>query len=62
MTASPAPYTVIAAYRFVDIDDPAALRERLETSARAGGLKGTVLLATEGINLGLAGTHQAVAE
>jgi UPF0176 protein len=46
---------VIAAYRFVDIDDPAALRERLWASAQAAALKGTVLLAPEGINFTLAG-------
>ncbi|MEP6789845.1 MAG: sulfurtransferase [Ramlibacter sp.] len=45
----------IAAYRFVDIDDPVALRVRLLDSARTAGLRGTVLLATEGINFCLAG-------
>ena len=45
----------ISAYRFVDIDDPPALRERLLASAGAAGLKGTVLIAGEGINLFLAG-------
>jgi UPF0176 protein len=46
---------VIAAYRFVDIDEPAALRERLWAGAQAAALKGTVLLAHEGINFTLAG-------
>ena len=46
---------VIAAYRFVDIDDAPALRERLFNSAEAASLKGTVLVASEGINLSLAG-------
>jgi UPF0176 protein len=45
----------IAAYRFVDIDDPAALRVELRTRAAALRLKGTILLAREGINLFLAG-------
>jgi len=45
----------VAAYRFVDIHDPGLLRERLLTSASAAGLKGTVLIAPEGINLFLAG-------
>jgi UPF0176 protein len=45
----------IAAYRFVDIADPEALRRRLQDSAAAAGLKGTVLLAREGINLMLSG-------
>jgi UPF0176 protein len=52
--------TVVAAYRFVEIDDGPALRERLEAAARAGRLKGTVLIAPEGINLSLAGTTAAV--
>ncbi len=52
--------TVIAAYRFVEIDDGPALRERLEKAAQAGGLKGTVLIAPEGINLSLAGPARAV--
>jgi UPF0176 protein len=44
----------IAAYRFVAIDDVPALRERLLERAEALGLKGTILLAHEGINLSLA--------
>jgi UPF0176 protein len=52
--------TVIAAYRFVDIDDCQALRQTLLQRAQAAGLKGTVLLAHEGINLSLAGAHQGV--
>jgi UPF0176 protein len=54
-TAPTTPVAVIAAYRFVDITDAPALRERLFSSAEAAGLKGTVLLAPEGINLSLAG-------
>jgi UPF0176 protein len=50
----------IAAYRFVAIDDPATLRPQLLASARSLGLKGTVLLAEEGINLFLAGEAQAL--
>ena len=56
-----APTVVIAAYRFVEIDDGAALRERLAAAAQAGGLKGTVLIAPEGINLSLAGALPAIA-
>jgi len=44
----------ISAYKFVRLDDAPALRERLLASAQALGLKGTVLLAEEGINLFLA--------
>jgi UPF0176 protein len=45
----------IAGYRFVALDDLAALQQRLRAAAEAGGLKGTVLLAPEGINVFLAG-------
>ena len=50
----------VAAYRFVDIADGPTLRERLLASAGAVSLKGTVLLAPEGINLFLAGRPAAV--
>jgi UPF0176 protein len=50
----------IAAYRFVEIADPPALRETLLVEARAHALKGTILLAGEGINLFLAGTQPGV--
>jgi UPF0176 protein len=49
------PILNVAAYRFVAIDDPAILRERLADDAEALGLKGSVLVAPEGINLFLAG-------
>ncbi len=52
--------SIVAAYRFVDLPDAAALRESLFSSAQAAGLKGTVLLAEEGINLSLAGAHAAL--
>ncbi len=45
----------LAGYRFVPLDDLAALRQRLFDAAQDAGLKGTVLLAAEGINLCLAG-------
>jgi UPF0176 protein len=50
----------IAAYRFVAIDDPEALAARVRASANAGELRGTVLVAEEGINLFLAGVEGAV--
>ena len=55
-----ASFTVIAAYRFVDIDDGPALQVRLLSDAQALALKGTVLLASEGINLSLAGAPAAL--
>ena len=54
------PVLNVAAYRFVDLPDAVALRERLFASAQAASLKGTVLLATEGINLCLAGPTAAL--
>lgn len=49
----------ISAYRFVSIDDIDGLRTRLFESANTRHLKGTVIVAPEGINLFLAGekTH-----
>ena len=50
----------ISAYRFVPIDDGPALRDALQARALALDLKGTILIATEGINLFLAGPAGAV--
>ncbi len=50
----------ISCYLFVSLADAPALRERLHARADALGLKGTVLLAEEGINLFLAGAPEAV--
>lgn len=47
-----------AAYAFCPLDDLAALRERLLARADQAQLRGTVLLAAEGINLFLAGEEQ----
>jgi len=51
----------IAGYRFVDLPDAPALRDRLFLAADQAGLKGTVLLAEEGLNLCLAGWADGVA-
>ena len=45
----------IAAYHFVRIAEPQALATQLRAAAAAGDLRGTVLVAEEGINLFLAG-------
>lgn len=45
----------VSAYRFVELDNLTELRERVRAACLAAGLKGTVLLAPEGINLFLAG-------
>ena len=52
----------IAAYKFVAIEDGHELRERLLTRALALDLRGTILLATEGINLFVAGAPQAIGD
>ena len=54
------PFLNISTYRFVALDDLPALRDRLEAGADAAGLKGTVLLAHEGINLFMAGEEAAL--
>ena len=50
----------VSAYRFVALPDAATLRAPLLARAREAGLKGTILLADEGINLVLAGAEDAV--
>ncbi|MBX9402814.1 sulfurtransferase [Lysobacter sp. BMK333-48F3] len=50
----------IAAYHFVAIADPPALAARLRERAQALQLRGTALVAEEGINLFLAGTAEAI--
>lgn len=50
----------VSTYRFVPLDDLPARRQRLHDAAQARGLKGTVLLAEEGINLFLAGEPAAL--
>ena len=54
------PVLNISAYRFVVLDDVESLREQIHAQAAARHLKGTVLLAEEGINLFLAGPPEAV--
>jgi UPF0176 protein len=54
------PVLNVSSYRFVALDDLPARREDLFQRAVASGLKGTVLLAPEGINLMLAGEPAAL--
>lgn len=54
------PVTNIAAYRFAPLENLKVLREDLLRTCRAEGLKGTILLSTEGINLFVAGERPAV--
>jgi len=50
----------IAAYHFVAVADPDALAARVLALAQAGELRGSVLVAGEGINLFLAGAQAAI--
>jgi UPF0176 protein len=50
----------ISAYKFVPLQDAADLREHLLAEALSRALKGTILLAEEGINLFLAGPAEDV--
>jgi UPF0176 protein len=54
-----APVLNLAAYRFVALADPGAWRDRVRNEAASRQLKGTVLVAGEGINFCLAGAEHA---
>ena len=54
------PILNIATYRFTPLNELPALRQHLFDVAEAQGLKGTVLLAEEGLNLCLAGPEAGV--
>jgi UPF0176 protein len=50
----------ISAYKFVTLDDIETLRPVMRDRCDAAGLKGTILLAPEGINMFLAGTREQI--
>ena len=54
------PILNIAAYRFVDIAEASELRASLHSKTDALALKGTILVAPEGLNLALAGAPESV--
>lgn len=58
--ASPPPVRIAALYRFTRFADPAALRPALLACAEAHGVRGTLLLAREGINGTIAGSDEGV--
>ena len=60
MTADPKAFRVAALYRFTPFDDPAALQGPLAKACCAVGVRGTLLLAREGINGTIAGTDAAI--
>ena len=59
MNSAP-PVLNISAYLFTELKDTSVLREACHAQAKALSLKGTVLIADEGINLFLAGPAHAV--
>src|SRR5689334_11162355 len=58
MTA--APIVIAALYQFVDLPDYPQMRDKLFELCQQHGIKGTLLLAQEGINGTVAGTRQAI--
>lgn len=60
MTDHTYPIRVTALYRFAPFKDCQALRTGLEQICREAGIKGTLLLASEGINGTIAGSHAAI--
>lgn len=54
------PVVNISCYKFVTLTDRDALRDALAARCEALGLKGTLLIAPEGINVFLAGSRQAI--
>jgi UPF0176 protein len=50
----------ISAYKFISLDDTVELRPRMLEQCTQRSLKGTILLAPEGINMFLAGTREAI--
>lgn len=61
MTAQP-PIRIVALYKFVDQPDFETLKAPLDQFCRARSIRGTLLLAPEGINGTVAGSHAAIGE
>ena len=55
------PYSVAAFYRFVAIADGAPFKARLLEQCRERGIRGTILIAPEGINATIAGAEAQIA-
>jgi UPF0176 protein len=60
LAKSPAPAVVAALYRFTRFDDCGSLSEPLDSVCRQQGVRGTLLLAPEGINGTIAGSKEAI--
>ena len=57
---APLPIRVVALYRFTPFEDCAAIQGPLARACCSGGVKGTLLLAAEGINGTIAGSDDAI--
>lgn len=60
MTRAAGDIRVAALYRFAAIADPEAVRDRLHAACEAGGVRGTLLVAGEGLNGTIAGPEPAI--
>jgi len=60
VTGSPSPVRVAALYKFARMDDCETIRGELADLCRGEGVKGTLLLAREGINGTIAGSDRAI--
>lgn len=60
VSASPSPLSVAALYRFTPFDDCASIQGPLERLCREQGVRGTLLLAHEGINGTIAGPADGI--
>ncbi|HEY9092949.1 rhodanese-related sulfurtransferase [Parasphingorhabdus sp.] len=60
MMESESTYKVAALYHFAVLDDPAALKPEIQAACDRNGIKGTILLASEGINGTIAGTPAGI--
>ena len=60
MSSSQSPLHVAALYRFTPFENPAALKDPLLAVCNEGGVKGTILLASEGINGTIAGPATSI--
>ena len=57
---APVAITNLAAYKFARLTDMKSMKEDLSAKCKAWGLKGTILLSTEGVNLFVAGGKEEV--
>jgi UPF0176 protein len=57
---APDAFVNIAAYKFITFDDTEAMRPRYQAICQELGLKGTILLTPEGINMFLSGTREHI--